>query len=933
MSKGFFIVKGGLISYRGKDKHVVIPDKVTEICTSAFNNCPEIASVVIPDSVTKIDQFAFSKLENLSSVTIPDSVTFIGDFVFASCKSLTEIELPDSLKRIGGGAFQNCTRLRSITIPNSVKAIALHTFRGCTGLTSVTLPEGLTDIYRGAFSGCSNLTTVFFPSDKLETLDPSAFESCDKMTIICKEDSAIHHYCARKKMRFIFDYQYEAFHGLLPQGFGMLTSPFLADEEKPYIFISYSHKDRDAVLKIIKTLYEKGWRIWYDEGLTIGDSYDKTLYEHVKDCSAFLLFITENSVKSNYIKLNEIPWALEFDKPVVKCIVDAGMDIEIDSDYVTATVSPSDIEPALEKVSGLTRGEPREAKGISVVADPANRDRAGDGGFAYCVYSSNNSSTAKAVMLSVRNGGCALYDAVDQGADKEKLRRCACLVVFLDKAFLSDKRLMKTLTDEYLAGKNIAVCKVETVTEDDLPQELRQLRKVHWLNFAHGINEDMIQRLTRHLEKRGCRSSSVIPGFDYQETGEGIVITRYLGMEPDVRIESSYNGKPVVEIARSAFESCFFVESVTVCDGITRIGVNLLREDGSVSGLGIGTFQGCTGLTSVTIPNSVKEIGKKAFSGCTALTSISLPDSLEEVGYNLFEGCTRLSRVVIPDGVKELRYSAFRGCMSLTSVTAPDSVVHIEKEVFKDCTGLTSVTVPDSVEYIGQEAFKGCTGLTSAVVPDCTIYAAAFAGCKGLADENGFVIIRGTLFSYYGNASSVIIPDSVDCIDCEAFKGCESMTSVVIPKSVTAIGAGAFRDCTNLTSVSIPNSIRSITDRLFCGCSSLSHVEIPFSVREIYDGAFQSCKSMTSFTIPSSVEYLGHSVFADCPNLTEVVVPGSVRKIELFIFDNSPKVTVYCSPDSYAWKYFKGRGIPVKNAAKLSHSGPLGKLFGKNRRS
>ena len=168
----------------------------------------------------------------------------------------------------------------------------------------------------------------------------------------------------------MFDYQYEAFHGLLPPGIEKLASPFPADEEKPYVFISYSHKDRDRILRIITTLYESGWKIWYDEGLTIGDRYDETLEEHVRDCAAFLLFITEQSHKSRYIIENEIPWAIRYGKPVIKCILDEGIDHEIRDGFVKATVSQSEIEPTLEKVEGLTKGERRSAKGISVLLIP-----------------------------------------------------------------------------------------------------------------------------------------------------------------------------------------------------------------------------------------------------------------------------------------------------------------------------------------------------------------------------------------------------------------------------------------------------------------------------------------------------------------------------------------------------------------------------------
>lgn len=134
-----------------------------------------------------------------------------------------------------------------------------------------------------------------------------------------------------------------------------LSSPFLADEENPFVFISYSHKDRDIILDIITPLYEAGWKIWYDEGLTIGDRYDETLKEHIRNCSVFLLFLTNHSRESRYIRENEIPWAEEFEKPIIKCMLDNNVDNEITEENVIATVLPGDIEQALLKIKYLSK--------------------------------------------------------------------------------------------------------------------------------------------------------------------------------------------------------------------------------------------------------------------------------------------------------------------------------------------------------------------------------------------------------------------------------------------------------------------------------------------------------------------------------------------------------------------------------------------------
>ena len=50
-------------------------------------------------------------------------------------------------------------------------------------------------------------------------------------------------------------------------------------------------------------------------------------------------------------------------------------------------------------------------------------------------------------------------------------------------------------------------------------------------------------------------------------------------------------------------------------------------------------FSNCSGLKSVTIPNSVTSIGSEAFSCCKSLTSVTIPNSVTSIGNNTFNGC------------------------------------------------------------------------------------------------------------------------------------------------------------------------------------------------------------------------------------------------------------------------------------------------------
>ena len=160
-----------------------IPDSVTTIGNSAFENCTSLTSVNIPDSVTSIGECAFRSCTSLTSVNIPDSVTTIGHAAFYGCKSLTSVNIPDSVTTIGDFAFAYCTSLTSVTIPDSVTTIGEYAFYNCDSLTSVNIPDSITTIGEWAFDDCKSLTSVTIPNS-VTTIGKGAFDSCTSLTSV-----------------------------------------------------------------------------------------------------------------------------------------------------------------------------------------------------------------------------------------------------------------------------------------------------------------------------------------------------------------------------------------------------------------------------------------------------------------------------------------------------------------------------------------------------------------------------------------------------------------------------------------------------------------------------------------------------------------------------------------------------------------------------
>ena len=67
---------------------------------------------------------------------------------------------------------------------------------------------------------------------------------------------------------------------------------------RPFAFISYAHRQSAAVVDTIRILHDRGWRVWYDEGIPAGSDWPKNIEEHMQSCSMVLFFVSEAAMAS-----------------------------------------------------------------------------------------------------------------------------------------------------------------------------------------------------------------------------------------------------------------------------------------------------------------------------------------------------------------------------------------------------------------------------------------------------------------------------------------------------------------------------------------------------------------------------------------------------------------------------------------------------------
>ena len=401
----------------------------------------------------------------------------------------------------------------------------------------------------------------------------------------------------------------------------------------------------------------------------------------------------------------------------------------------------------------------------------------------------------------------------------------------------------------------------------------------------------------------------------------------------DPSVEDS-NASKGLKFSLNSTTNTYTVSGIGTCTD-TDIIIPSKYDGKPVTSIGGSAFYGCSGLTSVTIPDSVTSIGGSAFRGCTKLTEINFNATvMNDLSYNnyvffnagqngdgikvtigknvtkipayLFSPCydysysPKIRSVVFEEGsvCESIGRSAFNRCTSLTSVTIPDSVTEIGEYAFSDCKLLVEVYNLSSLNitkgskdtgYVGYYAKVVHTSLDEPSILETTSDGYVFAV---VSDSEIYLVV------YIGNETELTLPESYNGNDYEinqyAFYDHDDITEVIIPNSVTSIGDHAFYNCTSLTSVNYLGTIEQWCNisfgylsenplsngaKLYLNGTPVTELVIPNTVTSIGNYAFYGCSGLTSVTIGDSVTSIGDHAFYNCTSLTSVTIGDSVTSI------------------------------------------------------
>ena len=507
------------------------------------------------------------------------------------------------------------------------------------------------------------------------------------------------------------------------EGYVDLQTKFEAYTGKePYLFVSYSHRDTAKVYPILDALYDRKYRLWYDESCETGNDFRDELRERIEGSEAVLLFVSESSMSSPFCGM-EIIVARENGKRLYPIYLD------------NAAVPPAFQILLANTHHGSSDNMDKLIKSMVRDLPAVTMDRL---------------TTEGVVLKKCEDNGKTIE--VDEGI------REISAEAFKGRRALHNIKLPESL--ESIGLESFRGC--TNLKEMYIPENTVRIGESAFRDCT-----DMKKlKIKNNCIKIGERAFENCADLEDVELPQGLTEI-YGGVFNSCKSLKKIDlPKKLTILGESAFSDCIVLESIDIPASVTKI------DDLA--------FNGCTSMAKVELHEGLKKIGKSAFKNCRSLTKITLPATVTSISNAPFRGCESLKSIKVESKNKYYKSEpnkregndhvlfnknksviiAYPASSREVQYDIPDSVTIISDWAFCECKKLNRITIPDSVHEIGEGAFCNCALLDEVEIPDSVtvIDDCAFRGCTSL--------------------EKVVIPNTVTELGWGLFDGCENTVTV-----------------------------------------------------------------------------------------------------------------------------------------------------------
>ncbi|MCI2241131.1 leucine-rich repeat domain-containing protein [Adlercreutzia faecimuris] len=231
------------------------------------------------------------------------------------------------------------------------------------------------------------------------------------------------------------------------------------------------------------------------------------------------------------------------------------------------------------------------------------------------------------------------------------------------------------------------------------------------------------------------------------------------------------------------------------------------------------------------VPDGCVEVGPRAFDSLDGLERVSLPEGLRRIGRLAFAK-SGLAFVAVPGTVDEVGEKAFFGCAALRACLLAEGVRAVGAEAFAQ-TALERIALPASLRELGRGAFRATPAQRAAHAGAITVDAGnpvlAVDADGGLYRDGAFAELLSCVPAY------AVRPGTPRVLDGACLRNA-TLRAVTLPEGLEAIGDDAFRGARGLREVALPATVRSIGDRALMD-TAVRRLRLPRDLGHLGDSA------------------------------------------------------------------------------------------------